>query len=179
MIRLLALFVLLALAACGAAPRPTGDPIPLKRLFAETPRYECANYDASSDSCDGISFRRVSGGRVSYDTEFLMPSVSNIPGRARVQMSVSFKMEPTRYCGDFRNADVKVSGVPSSYAIDLAMIFKAQMARHGEMCTRYYRAADGSYLSVTTRPDGAPLQDGTAPVEFLTGPKKLRSIRAF
>jgi hypothetical protein len=178
MTRFLALLVLLALSACGA-PQPKGDPIPLKRLFAETPRYECANYEASSDSCEGIALRRVLGDRVSYDAEFLMPQLPNIPGRARVQMKASFKMEATRYCGNFRNADVKVSGVPSSYAIDLAIIFKAQMAKQGDMCTRYYRQQNGTYLSVTTRPDGSRLRDGTAPVQFLPAPKKLRSIGRF
>lgn len=178
MIRLLALLVLLALAACGSEPAPKGDPIPLKRLFAETPQYECASYDASSDSCEGISLRRVEGNRVIYDEQFVMPTTRNIPGRAHVRMTASFAMEPTRYCGDFRNADVEVTGVPSSYAIDLAIIFKTQVARMGVMCTRYYRQPDGTYLSVTTRPDGAAIQDGTAAVRFLTGPKKLRSISA-
>lgn len=178
MTRILSLMALLALAACGA-PQPKGDPVPLKRLFAETPRYECVDYEASSDSCEGIALRTVSGNRVTYDAEFLMPRVSNIPGRARVQMKVSFKMGDTSYCGNFRNAKVKVSGVPSSYAIDLAMIFKAQMVKQGDMCTRYYRHRNGGYLSVTTRPDGSAMRDGTAPVYFVTTPKKLRSVGMF
>lgn len=178
MIRFLALLALLALAACGA-PQPRGDAVPLKRLFAETPRYECLNYEASSDSCEGIALRRVSGDRVYYDAEFLMPRAPNIPGRAKVYMKMSFKLEPTRYCGNARNADLKVSGVPSSYAIDLAMILKIQMMKQGDMCTQYYRHKNGSYLSVTTRDNGATVRNGISPVYFMNSPKKLRSPGMF
>lgn len=177
MTRILSLLALLALAAC--APQPKGEPMPLKRLFSETPRYECLNYKASNDSCEAIAFRRISGDRVAYDAEFLMPNLPNIPGRARVQVKATFKMEATRYCGNFRNSQVKVSGVPSSYATDLAIIFKTQMAKEGDLCTRYYRQKNGSYLSVTTRPDGTPVKDGTAAVHFLNSPKKLRSVGLF
>ena len=178
MTRFLALLVLLALAACGA-PQPRGEPVPLKRLFAETPRYECIDYEASSDSCEGISLRSVSGGRVHFDAEFLLPPKRNIPGRPRVFIKASFKLDETRYCGNFRNAKVKVTGVPSSYAIDLAMILQIQMAKQGDMCTRYFRQSNGSYLSVTTRPDGTPVPNGVSPVHFLNAPKKLRSPSLF
>jgi len=178
MTRLLSLLALLALAACGA-PQPKGDPVPLKRLFAETPRYECLDYEASSDSCEGISQRRVSGDRVHFDAEFLLPPTRNIPGRPKVFIKASFKLEATRYCGNFRNAEVKVTGVPSSYATDLAMILKIQMMKQGDMCTRYYRQKNGTYLSVTTRPSGSPVRNGISPVHFVNSPKKLRSPSMF
>ncbi|MDJ0639226.1 MAG: hypothetical protein QNJ20_10350 [Paracoccaceae bacterium] len=170
--------LLLITAAC--APVPKGAAVPMKQLFSENSSrpFECTDYEASSDSCEGIARRTLRSNTVVYDAEFIMPRLPGVPGRPRVLVNMPFKLESTRYCGDFRTAKVQVRGLPSSYNTDLAIAFKTQLAKEGAVCTSYYRDG-GGYVSVTTRPNGEPVRDGIGKVFFLSSPKKLRTISLF
>lgn len=176
--KIVTLGVLILAAAC--APVPKGDPVPIKLLFAENARkpYECAEYDARSNSCEAIAVRKVRGNRVEYRAEFILPRLPGVPGQGRVTINAPFRIEGDRYCGNFRRSDVKIKGLPSSYATDLAIALKVELAKEGDICTRYYRDGSG-YVSVTTKRDGTPIRDGTGPVVFLSQPKALRRVSLF
>ncbi len=169
---------LLILAAC--APVPKGEPVPIKLLFAENAQkpYECAEYDSRSNSCEAIAVRKVRGNRVEYRAEFILPRLPGVPGQGHVTVRAPFQIEGDRYCGNFRRSDVRIKGLPSSYATDLAIALKVELAKEGDICTRYYRDGAG-YVSVTTKRDGSPIRDGTGPVVFLTQPKALRRVSLF
>ncbi len=176
--KIVTLGVLFLAAAC--APTPKGEPVPIKLLFAENAKkpYECAEFDARSNSCEALAVRRVRGDRVEYRAEFILPRLPGVPGQGHVTINAPFKIEGNRYCGNFGRSDVKIKGLPSSYATDLAIALKVQLAKEGDVCTSYYRDGAG-YLSVTTRRDGSPVRDGTGPVVFLTQPKALRRMSLF
>ncbi|MGR3515326.1 MAG: hypothetical protein ACU0GG_21390 [Paracoccaceae bacterium] len=176
--RLFFIGALLVLASC--TPVPKGAPVPIKQLFAENAgkRFECAEYDASSDTCEALAMSRITGNRIDYRADFIMPKLPGIPGIAKVTISMPFQIEGDRYCGNFRNSDIKMTGIPSSYATDLAIAFKVELSKEGDVCTQYYRESVG-YLSVTTRRDGTPIRDGTGRVVFLQQPKALRRISLF
>lgn len=173
-----ALGVLLLAAAC--APVPKGEPVPIKLLFAENAQkpYECAEFDARSNSCEALATRKVRGDRIDYRAEFILPRLPGVPGKGHVTIDMPFQIEGDRYCGNFRRSNVRIKGLPSSYATDLAIALKAELAKEGDLCTSYYRDGSG-YLSVTTRRDGSPIRDGTGVVVFLTQPKALRRVSMF
>lgn len=170
----------LAMLVASCAPVPRGEPVPIKMLFAENAGkpFECAEYEASSNTCEALALRKVRGNRVEYRAEFIMPRLPGIPGIGKATIDVPFQIEGDRYCGNFRRSKVKITGLPSSYATDLAIALKVELAKEGDICTRYYRDGAG-YLSVTTKRDGTPIRDGTGPVVFLSTPKALRRVSLF
>lgn len=176
--KLLILGALLIIASC--APVPKGEPVPIKMLFAENAgkRFECAEYEASSNTCEAIAISKLRGNRIDYRAEFIMPRLPGIPGIGKVTINAPFQIEGDRYCGNFGRSNVKITGLPSSYATDLAIALKAELAKEGDVCTRYYRE-DYGYLSVTTRRDGTPIRDGSGRVVFLERPKALRRVSLF
>lgn len=176
--KLLVLGAVLIAASC--APVPRGEPVPIKMLFAENAGkpFECAEYEARSNTCEALAIRKVRGNRVDYRAEFIMPRLPGVPGIGKATIDVPFRIEGDRYCGTFRRSNVKITGLPSSYATDLAIALKVQLSKEGDVCTRYYRNGAG-YLSVTTRRDGTPIRDGTGPVLFVERPKALRRVGLF
>lgn len=176
--RLLVLCALLIVSSC--APIPKGEPVPIKMVFGENAekRFECYEYEASSNTCEALAMRKVRGDRIDYRAEFIMPRLPGVPGIGKVTMNMPLQIEGDRYCGNFRQSNVKITGLPSSYATDLAIALKAELSKDGDVCTQYYREERG-YLSVTTKRDGTPVRDGIGRVVFVERPKALRRVSPF
>jgi hypothetical protein len=163
------------LAACGMA-MPDGEIVPIQKILSDTRglNYECVNYDAGSDTCEGIAHREVLGDRIFFDVSMIVPG----PNFDIVQMQVSadFRIEGGRYCGDMSNADVRVEGELSAGQRSLIEeVVLAQLLSMGEVCGLYYRE-NGEYVSITTDRAGRVLPDSVEIVRFFEHPKDLRLI---
>lgn len=171
--------IALFLAACS--PTPKGAPVPIKQLFAENAGklWECAEFDAGDNTCEALGKRAVRGDRVAYDAMAVLPKLPGIPGRAKMNMAMRFKIEGDAYCGRIDPSRIRVTGVPASIAADLTQSLKVEMVKQGEICTRYYRDGPGQYIGVTTQRDGSPVDDGIAPVRFFANAPGLRSVSLF
>ncbi|MEL7152130.1 MAG: hypothetical protein AAGK71_15435 [Pseudomonadota bacterium] len=176
--RALVVCILMIVSSC--APVPKGEPVPIKLVYGENAgkRFECFEYEASSDTCEALAMRKVRGNQVDYRADFIMPRLPGVPGIGKVTMSMPLLIEGDRYCGNFRQSDVKITGLPSSYATDLAIALKVELAKDGDICTQYYHE-DFGYLSVTTKRDGTPIRDGIGRVVFVERPKALRRVVPF
>ncbi|NNE79605.1 MAG: hypothetical protein HKN18_04955 [Silicimonas sp.] len=174
MTRFLAKFIpILVLAACGTA-LPRGEAVPIQKVLADTRglNYECVNYDASTDSCEGLARRKVRGDRIYYDASFIFPGPNF--DVIRMSMAADFRIEGGRYCGDMSDADIKIEGKLSAGQRSLIEeIMLAEMLSLGEVCGVYYRE-NGQYVSVTTDRAGRVLPDGVESVRFFKRPKQLR-----
>lgn len=163
----------LVLAACGTA-LPKGEIEPIRKVLSDNRSlpFECVNYDAASDSCGSIVSRRISGDRIFYEATALLPG----PGvdLVRVKMNVDFKIEGSRYCGNMRNADLRLEGKLSPGQRSLMQeLVLADLISMGDVCGVYYREG-GGYVSVTTDRAGRVVPHGVESVHFFKRPKKLR-----
>jgi len=174
--RILSVSALVFLAACGgSATVPSGEQVSIQKLLSDTRGrpYECVNYDAGSDSCEGIARRSVRGDRIHYDVALLVPG----PNRdtVTVRIGAEFQIEGSRYCGSLARADIRTEGqlTPAQRSL-LEEVLLAEMILMGDVCGTYVRDTAGRYTSVTTDRAGRVLRDGVEPVQFFRGPKKLR-----
>ena len=174
--RIFSLVAVGLLAACSAPVSvPIGETVSIQKLLSDTRGrpYECVNYDARTDSCEGIAKRQVRGDRIFYDVSMLVPGPN--ADTIKVKIGASFKIEGGRYCGNLSRADIRTEGrLPPAQRSLLEELFLAEMISMGDVCGLYVQDASGSYTSVTTDRQGRVLRDGVEPVEFFRGPKKLR-----
>lgn len=166
----------LLLTACGAPTvMPSGEPVSIQKMLSDTrgKPYECIAYDASSDTCEGIAKRRVRGDRIHYDVSMLIPGPNF--DMVKVKIGASFRIEGGRYCGNLANADIRAEGklTPAQKSL-LEEVFLAEMISMGDLCGIYVRDSAGRYTSVTTDRSGRVMRDGVEPVQFFSGPKRLR-----
>ncbi|NNL72177.1 MAG: hypothetical protein HKP29_02320 [Silicimonas sp.] len=170
-------FIALSLLTACAAPTvmPDGQPVSINKMLADTrgKPYECINYHAGSDTCEGIAKRRVRGDRIYYDVALLVPGPRF--DKVRVNISANFKIEGGRYCGNMKRADIQAVGrlTPAQKSL-LEEVILAEMISMGDICGMYVKDASGRYTSVTTDRAGRVMRDGVEPVWFFSGPKKLR-----
>ncbi|NNE87607.1 MAG: hypothetical protein HKN27_05985 [Silicimonas sp.] len=175
------IFCLITLFLAACAPTPKGPPVPIKTVYAENQGklWECANYDASAQTCEALAKRALRRDSVAYDMTLLMPKLPGIPGRAKINVQAAFKVQGNAYCGRFNNARYRVTGVPAEVAASLAQGLRQEMVKEGEVCTRYYRNGPDGYISETTRRDGTPIDDGVGRVNFFTRAPALRPVSLF
>ena len=163
----------LALAGCGTA-LPKGEVEPIRKVLSDNRSlpFECVNYDAASDSCEGIVSRRVRGDRIFYEATALLPGPEF--DLVRVRMNVDFTIEGSRYCGNMRNADLRFEGKLSPGERSLMQeLVLAELISMGDVCGVYYRES-GGYVSVTTDRAGRVVPHGVDSIHFFNRPKKLR-----
>lgn len=174
--RILSLSVLAFLAACAApTTMPSGEPVSIRKMLSDTSGrpYECVNYDAGTDTCEGIAKRKVRGDRIFYDVSMLVPGPNF--DTVKVKIAADFKIEGGRYCGNLARADIRTEGrlTPGQRSL-LEEVFLAEMISIGDVCGLYVRDSSGSYTSVTTDRAGRVMRDGVEPVQFFSRPKRLR-----
>ena len=177
--RKFALISALFLAACGAPTvMPSGEQVSIQKLLSDThgKPYECINYDAGSDTCEGLAKRNVRGNRISYDAAFLVPGPNS--DAVRVNVATDFRIEGARYCGNLVNADIRTEGrlTPAQKSL-FEEVFLAEMISMGDLCGLYVKDGAGRYQSVTTDRAGRVMRDGVEPVVFFSQPKRLRLTR--
>ena len=163
-------------AGCTVAPSlPEGETVSISKMLTDTRGrpYECFNYDAATDSCEGIAKRRVTGDRIHFDVSMLVPGPKF--DMIKISISASFKIEGARYCGNMRNAEITAKGDlnPAEKSV-LEEVILAQMISLGDLCGAYVRGPSGAYTSVTTDREGRILPDGMDRVWFFDQPRKLR-----
>ena len=106
--RFLSLSALAFLTACAApATMPSGEPVSIQKLLSDTRGrpYECVNYDAGTDTCEGIAKRKVRGNKISYDVSLLVPGPN--ADLVKVKIAADFQIEGGRYCGNLARADIR------------------------------------------------------------------------
>jgi hypothetical protein len=171
--RFFALSAALLLSAACAPSLPQGQIEPIRKVLSDNRSlpYECVNYDAKSDSCEGLITRRLQGDRIFYEATAVMPGPSDI---LNTRMKVDFTIENGRYCGNMRTADLHFEGtLTTSQRSFLQELMLAQLISFGDVCGVYYRNG-GAYVSVTTDREGRVMPEGVDTIHFFATPKRLR-----
>ena len=162
-------------APAGAQTMPSeSDFVPAERLLeeiAETP-YECTGYDASSDSCEVLSFYQREGETILNGGQFVVSMDPRITGSAYVPLQI----RDGKFCGDLDDMDLRLEGGEPGMEDMVIAIMRQAMEPYGEICSSYYRTGtEGEYTSVVRGESGEVVPEGVDVMQFFAEPKAIRA----
>ncbi len=169
-----AVAVTATLAACATTPVKE-EIVPVKTVQAETAgrAFECLNYDAATDSCEGIGQWSISG-----DTATAISDVALADGSEILQMSVTSKhnIVDGKICGLIGEPTIRLNGKNTkpgeNFLVDFMGGFLTGIM--SETCSTYYRSGDGYFIEAATM-DGTVLPDFSGSTQFFAERKTLRA----
>lgn len=170
---LLALAAATLLAACAVTP-PKGDFVSFQQVAAETKGlpYECAEYDAATDSCEGLSRWKIKSNKVTATTEVAF----NADGPLRMTMISSHNIVDGKVCGMNGTPKVLLNGKSYKRGTNPFVDFMtgAMTGIMSDICAGYYRSGDG-YYTEATGPDGKVIRDFSSRSRFFAEKKAVRA----
>ncbi len=169
--------LLALLAACATAPEK-GEFVSVQQVAAENKSkpWECADYDAATDSCDGLGRWTIKGDRVTAQT---MAAIEVGDGRI---LNLTFNTKHTissgQVCGLDGKVDLLINGKRfkdgENALSDFMKGFMGGVMQN--VCAAYYRSGTGYYAEATTS-DGKVLPDFSGTSTFFATKKKLRATK--
>lgn len=165
------------LAACAAPPVPPPVPDETSRVDAasflqaieDTP-YECADYEASSESCSVVSTYTRRGSEVLNRGVFLVDDAP--PLRATGRMTLTIR--EGQLCGDLGRTELSIEGADSEINAFITDVSRQMMGAQGVICATIYRTGPNRYVQMIRNAQGEVLPDGQEEVVFFATPKAIR-----
>ncbi|MCF6444017.1 hypothetical protein [Nereida sp. MMG025] len=172
----LSFVALAALAACAPSFSPD-TAVSYKEILrmSEKQPYECAQYDAASDTCEVVStIKENRDGTVAVRSQFQ----ANIFAPATITIDANLTPDGARLCGDYKNVGITVdSNLTAGENRDLAEILRQTLQAYGTVCGAYYRRGAG-IVAVSEYPDGRLVEDQPVlGVQFFPEAKPLRDLQ--
>ena len=163
------------LAACATTP-PKGEFVSLQQVASENAGkpWECANYDAATDSCEGLGRWTIKGDTVSAQS---MVAIDAGDGQIiNFTVNTTHKITNGQVCGLEGEVDMLIDGERykkgQNFLADFMNGFLSGVLP--EICNSYYRSGSGYYIQATNR-DGKVMPDLSGTSTFFSTKKAIRA----
>lgn len=173
---LVALACAVVLSGC-ATSFSQDDVVPYQDILAiaaDRP-YECARFDAASDTCEALStFRENRNGTVAIRSQFEM----SIFEPAKITIAADLTPTGPKLCSDYSKVAVTVeSKMTAGENRDLEALMRQSLRAYGTVCVAYYKRGNG-LVAVSEYPDGRVVEGQPVfEIDFFEAPKSLRLFK--